>query len=317
MLKTLALMAVVSSLHGGEPNPQTAATPQQEQQSAPSTLEDVIVDGRRLREAVDDFVDEIVAPPVNYGPARWHRRVCVGAVNFRREVAQALVDQVSSVAIQAGLEVGEPGCSPNILIMGTDDGSALARAMVASNPRIFRPGYAGATLGSVALERFRSTEDAVRWWHVSVPMTIDHNLIAVRLPGQQAPLVPQDGSRLTTRIRNDLAGVFIVLDINRAAGLSFQQIGDYIGMVAFAQVDPDADTSTYDTVLNLFEAPPQSQPALTEWDLSYLQALYGAELNQRAVNQQSGEVSNSMFRDRQRAQPDDEEPPVEEPNPGP
>jgi hypothetical protein len=76
-------------------------------------------------------------------------------------------------------------------------------------------------------------------------------------------------------------------------------------------LSPDADTSTYDTILNLFKASPQSQPALTDWDLSYLQALYGAELNQRAVNQQGGEVANSMFRDRQRAQPDDEERPVD------
>jgi hypothetical protein len=217
--------------------------------------------------------------------------------------AQVIADRVGMLATETGLPVGEPGCSPNILVMATDDGSALARAMVASNPRIFRPGYAGATLGSVALERFRSTEDAIRWWHVSVPMTIDHNLVAVRLPGQQAPLVPQDASRLTTRIRNDLAGIFIVLDINRAAGLSFQQIGDYIGMIALAQIDPEADTRGNETILNLFEQG-RTVDAATDWDRSFLASLYAAELNQRQANAQSGEISSIMLRDRTAASDD-------------
>ena len=52
------------------------------QDAAPtSQLEDVIVEGRGLREAVDRFVDEVVASPVGRGPARWDRKVCVGVLN--------------------------------------------------------------------------------------------------------------------------------------------------------------------------------------------------------------------------------------------
>jgi hypothetical protein len=272
-------------------------------QDDPTQLDDIVVEGRTLSDTVRQFVDNVIAAPLDRGPARWTRRVCVGVVNLRPEAAQVIADRVGMLAADTGLPVGEPGCSPNILVMATDDGSALARAMVASNPRIFRPGYAGATLGSVALERFRSTEDAIRWWHVSVPMTIDHNLVAVRLPGQQAPLVPQDASRLTTRIRNDLAGIFIVLDINRAAGLSFQQIGDYIGMIALAQIDPEADTRGNETILNLFEQG-RTVDAATDWDRSFLASLYAAELNQRQANAQSGEISSIMLRDRTAASDD-------------
>ena len=73
-------------------------------------LEEVVVEGRTLREAVHQFVEEIVAPPVGRGPARWNRRVCVGVVNIRGEAAQALIDQVSSVALQAGPYRGQPAC---------------------------------------------------------------------------------------------------------------------------------------------------------------------------------------------------------------
>lgn len=280
-------------------------------------LEDVVVDGRRLREAVDDFVDEIVAPPVNYGPARWHRRVCVGAVNFRGEIAQALVDQVSSVALLAGLEIGEPGCRPNILIMGTDDGGALARGLVEGTPRAFRPFYSGAARSSEALERFQNSSAPVRWWHVSMPVVRATGQPGVRMPlDERYPIFAGEGL-LRTPLRNDLLRAFVIVDGTVAEGVDLRHLGDYIGMVALAQIDPDTDTSSYDTVLNLFGIPSQSELALTDWDRSYLQALYGAELNQRAVNQQGGEVSSSMFRDRRQAQTEDEEPPPTEPNPGP
>jgi hypothetical protein len=274
------------------------------QDPPPTTLEDVVVDGRRLDQAIDDFVADIVAPPVNRGPARWHRRVCVGAINFRSDVAQALVDQVSAVAADAGLEIGEPGCSANVLILGTDDGSALAAGLVDRAPRAFRPGYSGAARSSEALERFVDTQAAVRWWHVSVPVDRETGAVAVRLPGFSPPRLRGEGL-LRTPLRNDLLKVFIIVDVTAAGGVDVRRLGDYVGMVALAQIDPEADPSSYDTVLNLFDTP-DSQRGLTDWDRSYLESLYGAELNARATNQQGGEVSSSMYRDLRDAPPADD-----------
>jgi hypothetical protein len=97
--------------------------------------------------------------------------------------------------------------------------------------------------------------------------------------------------------------VIDVLDINRAAGLSFQQIGDYIGMIALAQIDPEADTRGNETILNLFEQG-RTVDAATDWDRSFLASLYAAELNQRQANAQSGEISSIMLRDRTAASDD-------------
>lgn len=286
--------------------PQTPRPPQ----DAPSAqLEDVVVDGRSLREAVDAFVDDIVAPPVGRGPARWNRRVCVGVVNLHRDAAQALADQVSSVASRVGLEIGEPGCSPNILVIATDDGQGLAHALVAETPRAFRPQYSGAARSSEALEFFQTAPAAVRWWHVSMPVVRDTGQPGVRLPGQSAPLVPGEG-RLRTALRNDLQRVFVIIDMDAAVGLSFQQLGDYVGMVTLAQIDPVAETTSYDTVLNLFQA---TDPGLvlTAWDVSFLSALYDSELNQRSAGSQAGEISSLMLRDRTDANEDGPPDPAE------
>jgi len=170
---------------------------------------------------------------------------------------------------------------------------------------MFRTGISGTVRGTAAVEQFENSKAPIRWWHLSVPVT-ETGEIAVRLPGQAPPLIREDGSRLTTRIRNDLQGVFVIVDIGRAAGVSLQQLGDYVGMVALAQVDPEADTAPYDTVLNLFDGGNRTD-GLTDWDISFLTSLYDAELNQRQSNAQVGAISSIMLRDRTRAQQSSED----------
>jgi hypothetical protein len=268
---------------------------------APSTaIEDVLVEGRPLREIVDDFVDEVVAPPPGRGPARWDRKVCVGAANLRRDTAQSLIDRISDIAHEIGLEAGEPGCSPNILVIASDDGADLARALVEARPNAFRPPYAGASRSRAALERFQMTDRPVRWWHVSIPTHADTGEVAVRIPGYAAPMLNVRGSRLRTDLQNDLRRAFVIVDLDDAGAVTFRQLSDYVAMVAFAQIDPDADLSGFPTVLNVFDDPGAAE-GLTDWDLSYLRALYDAELNQRSPNAQSGAVGGIMSRDRERA----------------
>lgn len=291
-MTALAILAAVLALSAGG---QDAAP-----QDPPETrLDDVVVDGRTLRELVRDFTSEVVAPPVGRGPARWDQKVCVGVANLRREAAQVIVDRVSAIALGVGLEIGEPGCSPNILILASEDGKGAARALVEAAPRAFRPGYAGASRSVRQLERFQDSDAAVRWWHVSLPTMSDTRVAAVRLPGEAAPYIYQDGSRLTTRIQNDLRRAFVVVDLSKMEGITFQQLGDYVGMVAMAQIDPDADTRGYDTILNLFDTDRRVSGA-TQWDVSYLGSLYDAEFNARRAEHQVGRVASAMTRDQER-----------------
>lgn len=295
-MATGAMIAAAALAAGLQVSPQTAP------QAAPTTqLEDVVVERQRLEDRVEQFVDEIIAAPVNRGPARWSREVCVGVANLRPEAAQVIADRVSSMALSAGLEAGEPGCSPNVLVVVAEDGEAMARALVERSPQAFRPAYSGGARSKQRLETFQAASVPVRWWHVSIPVTRDTGDIAVRIPGYAPPMIPGAASRIQTATRNDLLRAFVIVDINQASGVSFQQLGDYIGMVAMAQIDPDAETGPYDTVLNLFD-PAHVVDGATEWDLSYLSALYGAELNRQHAIHQGGEISSIMLRDQMQQQ---------------
>jgi len=300
---------LISSLALGLLFGQEAATPPASQAApgrvaaAPAIqLEDVVVQRQRLERAIRNFVDEVAAPSPGRGPARWDRRVCVGVVNVRNPAAQHLVDRVSQVAMDVGLEPGDPGCKANVVIIGTSDGQALAQALVDVTPRAFRPNWSGSDRGGVALEQFVASDAPVRWWHVALPVDSQTGEPVVRIPGQDDE--PRRtaifaSSRLRTQVQNNLDRVFVIVDFGRAEGLNFNQLSDYIAMVALAQIDPDAATSGFNSVLNLFEQPGGAGiDGLTDWDRSYLTALYDAELNQLRPSHQANSVSNVMVHDR-------------------
>ncbi len=265
-------------------------------------VEDVVVEGTTLRRQVQVFVAAVTEPPRGHGPARWRETsgVCVGVFNLRRETAQAIADRVSEIAADLGLRVGEPGCDANVLIVATDDPAALAAGLVERSPAAFRPGWSGASRSRQALAAFTQGDRPIRWWHLSLPMIRDTNSPAVRMPGNpNAPYIP-GGTRLRTSVENVLLRAYVIIDFDQVETLSLRQLADYAAFVAFAQIDPEAETGGFPTILNAL-ADPGSVAEMTTWDRDYLAGLYGSELHQRQPGSQLSDVSGIMFRRQDRA----------------
>lgn len=261
----------------------------------PTTLSDVVVDGRRLRSVVQNFVGEVAAPAGDRGPARWNRPVCIGVVNLRADIAQYIVDRASDVARELGVTAGEPGCGPNVLIIAAADGRAIADGIVEERRGAFRPGGSGMTRSLQALENFRTSDAPVRWWHVSGPVDSETGQLATRLPGYAAPQIAVSrASRIRSDIRDDMFKVIIVVDIDKASSVSLVQLADYCALIALAQVDAEADVAAFDTILNVFEDP--SIPGLTAWDMDYLNALYRIEQNRVGSAARGAEIVDLMLR---------------------
>lgn len=268
----------------------------------------VIARGRRMSEVgpeledyVSEFVGQIAAPPPGAGYARWQRRVCVGVYNLEADPAQYIVDRVSQAAMDVGLDPGDPGCNPDVLVVFTLDGKAMASHMVETQPLMFRPvgGEGGVQLGFDALDRFASSDRAIRWWHVSMPTDPRTGQPAIRLPiGDGAPPVLTDGggggSRIYRQLRDDLMYALIIVDATKLTEVTWEEIGDYIAFVSLAQIDPDAAPEAFDSILNLF-ANPTAYSGLTDWDRNYLRALYSFD-QQRQPRVQTVELINEMAR---------------------
>ena len=248
-------------------------------EETPVVIDDVLVTGRAFETLTRDFAASASAPARNRGLARWAGAVCIGAVNFTTDNAHLIVDRISLVAESLGISLAEPGCVPNLVIVGATDGSAMAREMVRRQRRhFFRYGYTHSNRGSAALEEFQRSSAAVRWWHLSLPIITGTNVPAIRLPGEEpGPSVCRTRSgywkRNCDQVTDRIIRLLVIVDVDQFEGMNFDQLSDYLVMIALAQIEPDADYTPYDTVLNLFN-PSIAVTGLTEWDQTYLRALY-------------------------------------------
>lgn len=310
-----AATVLMTGTPGGQ-DPVPAPAPQEQDAQNPLTLEDVVVEGRTLNEATREFVGEVAQPVRRRGLARWHEGVCVGVVNMDAEVAQYLVDRISDIARELGLTAGAPGCSPSIIVVATDDGRAFSREFVAKEPRLFRPGGSGMDQGGAAMRAFLETDRAIRWWNVTLPVDADTGLSASRIPGQvnngggsvmdYAPVTAlRTSSRLNSQYRQDMKRTFVIVDMNKLQGVSATQLADYAAMVSLAQVDPDADVSRFDSILNLFDGSGASA-GLTGWDRAYLGGLYEAEWYRISQNSQVNSITTAINRAYRNGELDDE-----------
>jgi hypothetical protein len=273
-------------------------------------LEEVVVRGRRMSEVRDElrveigkFIGEVTVTFGGRGFARWDRSVCIGVHNLETTAAQYIVDRISMLALDVGLRPGEPGCTPDAIIIFTTDGREVASYLVENEPELLRPNnYLGSHRGLAALDHFVATDKAVRWWQVSLPVDARTGLPAIDRPEARvcngplcAPNIDVAGpSRIHSGIRDVLRNVIIIVDSTKLSGTTWQQLGDYLAVVSLAQIDLQANPSAFDSILNLFTNP-KAYSGLTDWDRTYMQALYSFD-QERNPQMQRGALAGEMLR---------------------
>jgi len=290
-----SLMAALAVAVPQDAPPPPAQDPGPQVATPDADLGTIEITGQRpFEDRAAAFIEEVAAAPRGRGLARWDRAICVGAANMDIRYAQYMIDRVSMVALDLGMEIGEPGCRPNIMIAAAANADELAAELVRDEPHGFRPALAQTDLGSDALAEFQTTDAPVRWWHVSLPVTVDTGDRAIKLRGEDPAFVTvRDASRLRANVRDDLARVVIILDTTQIGGVPYGALSDYVALVALAQVDPAADTSAWPSILNLFGSA-EPPAGLTEWDRGYLHALYEARRDRARPDQQAREIVAGM-----------------------
>lgn len=305
------MIALVAGLTSMEPlqaqaQAQAPAQPSAQSQTTPDLdavqVEDVTVAATlrdaQLRARVDTFIESNMAPPAGRPLARWNKPVCVATAHLTPQYAQAVIDRVAQRIIEAGGDVAGPGCKVDVMIVGTDDGAQMAKALVKDDPRGYRPARGATDRGRAALQRFQEGEAPVRWWHVSLPVNIDTGEIAVRLDGEEYPTnTVRESSRLRSNVRDDLARVVIIVDFTRTTQVRMSALVDYVAFIALAQVNPEGDLAGQDTILNLFTRPDEITE-MTRWDRDYLAALYRATPNRFTLQAQTRGIADEVVHGR-------------------
>lgn len=267
-------------------------------------VEDVTVVGPVTRRAIGTYAREISSGPMGRLSPRWNDRICIRVSYMDAEHATYLRDRIATVAKAVGLSPNpSPDCRPDISIFASNEPDVLAGELMAALPRNFRPARRGVSLGNAALETFRTSDAAVRWWQVSLPLMADTGELAIALdlvdPGVMTrSIAVRNGSRLRGNVRDDLVGVTIIIDTKKLSGIPFSAVSDYVAFVALAPADPRIATEEFDTVLNLFGG--RGIEGLTPMDEDYLFALYTASRDPMNGAIQAAEIADRMATERRR-----------------
>lgn len=242
------------------------------------------------------FIAEVGDPVGSgFGLARMEDAVCFRVHEAPPAMAGYLQQRMAATAAVTGLPVQPPGCVPNIDVVFTDDAGATARQLLEQQPRLLQPFglVPGTTQGAQALNEFLRLPAPVRWWQTTVQVDRNGTVAMNLLRNDLVATTPNSGSRLLQDLRDRLLGSLVLVDVGKLGDTSWDQLADYVAMVALVQIDPHAEVAGHDSILNLFgnASPP---PGRTAWDTAYLAALYGVDPHLYPHAQQ-GQLANAML----------------------
>lgn len=236
----------------------------------------IVVTGDREREeqVVTQMARAVtVEPPVDKPVARFAEPVCFGAFGVKRGPGATFVDRMSANAREAGIRVGEAGCSPNVLVGFVNDSAADIRRVRKDQPGVF------VSIPRWEIERALKEKGPVKVLSSAETRTDSGERIDPENPTNK--LI--SGSRIGLPVQRALSAVVVLIDRRSTAGKTAQQLADYATLRALAVTRPveDGAAAGRPTILSLFgEDAPEG---LTDFDRAYLRALYRGPANARAA----------------------------------
>lgn len=258
------------------------AAPAMEQEPVEAAAQDptpvIVVTAEQEREAeqrVEKMTRAITRRPrVDKPIARQYGQICVGIVGLKSDLAVALGQRVYENARRLDIGVAPDGCQVNTLIAFVDDARAEVEDLRKSAPWLFE------TLLDYEYERVLRGNGGAHAWHSFQVKEADGKELAVIEVGDPPRQVqsgdPFNATRMAQQIRTDIIGSVVIIDRDRVPGKTIQQLADYASIRSFASVDDLSNGGPNDTptILSLFEADGVNAEGLTEFDWSYLEALY-------------------------------------------
>ena len=241
-----------------------------------ATTEDVVVTAQmeRVRRTIARQVDAVL-PPLTFDLplARFTDPLCPGVVGLSTASAQAVVDRIGVIADDVGLNVGEPGCAPNLLVIVAPDGRAAVNRIVNRRQGNVR----AQTLADV--RRIVGERGTARAWVESEVRSRDGDRLSVETGGPPS-LAVQGASRAVLSFRRDIVSAVVVIDAAAVQSRDTTQIADYAAMRGLADARPGklaADT----TILSAFtpDGDAAAPKTLTPLDRGILRELYRGQGN--------------------------------------
>lgn len=263
-------------------------------QPTPPPQESIVVTGNRLAPAEAERVAAQFVRAAGVGiddrpVARWQEPVCISIQGLQDQYAGILRRRMEQVAGAVGVRLAPSGCEPNIGIIFTAEPLQSLR-----NIETRRPGYFRELSATDRAALFRAGSP-IRWLYgttttsiegremtdgaqMGIPSVLGVDQRQLAAVGSAPMTFGYGASSVSTGVARVLRGAAIIVDLGALDGQSMGQLGDYIAMVAFAEMRAREPMPT-GSILNLFTPTPPT--GLTYQDRAFLTTLYRLQLDRR------------------------------------
>ncbi|HYG48691.1 MAG TPA: hypothetical protein VD846_12230 [Allosphingosinicella sp.] len=234
----------------------------------PDSADIVVQAGRTDDAAIQQFIRAMTAGPRGIQIGQFDDGICPLALGLGQAEKAAVERRMRRVARAAGVPAAKEKCTPNILLIVASDKAEAVKAL-----RKERPGLMWGMSG----DELDAPGPAIAWHftglHGSDGLQVTENVEGIRFASSfNTP------SRTRSSSRPRFLGSVLVVETGALAGVSTIQLADYAALRTFAQTDPARAAKTGSrTILTLIDDRAAGRPSplsLTEWDLSFLKALY-------------------------------------------
>jgi hypothetical protein len=273
--------------------------------SAQNRTESVTVTGQTPKartEILRSFIRSTVAPSYGSGKlARWALPICPLVIGLKPEENAAVAERIRNDAQSVGARVaGNQPCAPNVTVAFAPDPQALMTKIAASADK---KGQLGDNDGAYHRRKLSQVVAPIQAWY-GTKTTDVHGA-----PGMQevpypdvtdycklAPCFITEGSRLGDGLPNNLARVFVVVDLGKVDGRQVGTIADYVAMLTLLKTDAFPACRPLPSVTNLLTPDCDESlktSALSDADLAFLRGVYKANAGQN-MNLAMGDIFREM-----------------------
>lgn len=254
------------------------------QQAPPATEpeDSVTITGRSEDRRAREFVEALASPSRNRQLARFEDGICPKSFGVIEEARFAA--RMRRVAAAADLPVAKEACRPNVVVLLVKD-----RKAAIEHWRVKRPDFFHGMTQRQIRELAEGEGPTAAWQIVHVKGTGRRAIGQANSDHYDYLVIPESTpSRLESPIQLEFFASFLLVEAPALGDASLTQLADYAAMRTFARTDPAAAAlQSTPTILSLFERDGRAVPlSVTDWDMSYLRALYDTRIAARGYDQQ-------------------------------
>lgn len=258
-----------------------AALPAQAQ-----TQDEIVVEGQvQQKKKIREFLGALAPGGGSDQIGQFRRQACPLAFGLNDALDKAVTERLRLVAATAGVPLAKPGCAANVMVIFAPEKKPFVEALRKTYPGLF------GKRTPIQIRQMASRPGPVVAWHVESRMNEDGTLME---EDEETGVLISETSGAASRLRSPTVphylGAVLVIERAAVAGLAVTQVADYAAMRVYARTNPERLPKGADTILSVLEDAKAGGPialALTQWDLSFLKALYATDNSLYAPRQRS------------------------------